>query len=66
MKKCVQSDENDRFNYAEFVEQFHAHGFRFVEGSKWVNMIDTETYSSRDSYKTYPSEREKEERMVIV
>ena len=36
----------------EFVEQFHAHGFGFVEGSKWVNMIDTETYSSRDSYKT--------------
>ena len=23
-----------------------------MEGSKWVNMIDTETYSSKDSYKT--------------
>ena len=36
----------------EFVEQFQAHGFGFVEGSKWVSMIDTETYSSKDSYKT--------------
>ena len=36
----------------EFVEQCNADGFGCVEGSKWVNMIDTETYSSRDSYKT--------------
>ena len=36
----------------EFVEQFHAHGFGFVEGSKFVNMVDTETYSAKDSYKT--------------
>ena len=36
----------------EFDEQCNADGFGCVEGSKWVNMIDTETYSSRDSYKT--------------
>lgn len=34
MQKCVQSDENDRFNYAEFVEQFHSPaeeiGFNFA------------------------------------
>ena len=37
---------------AEFVQEFQEKGFGFVEGSKWINMIDQESYTSKDSYKT--------------
>ena len=37
----------------KFMEEFKVSGFGFAEGSRWLQYLNKETFSQKDSYKTY-------------